>query len=270
MNVIDTARANSRRRPAIIGICGAQGSGKTTLAGALTKRLAGLAQPAASLSIDDLYLTQAKRHKLARDVHPLLATRGVPGTHDIALGIAVFDGLAKGLATHLPRFDKACDDRAPYADWDLAPQDCEVLIFEGWCVGARPQSAQELVRPVNLLEAQEDAAGTWRHFANNALAGVYQELFGRIDKLVLLAAPDFDCVFDWRMQQESDLEASLAKDAPKTMNACQIARFIQHYERLTRHILSEMPARADLVVRLDQQRRPLEIQKRRVDQHRPE
>ena len=34
-----------------------------------------------------------------------------------------------------------------------------------------------------------------------------------------------------------------------------IGVFIQHYERLTRHILSDMPAYADLTLRLDEKRR---------------
>ncbi|MBW8754513.1 MAG: kinase, partial [Sphingomonadales bacterium] len=147
----------------------------------------------------------------------------------------------------------------PPAQWERAPAATELLILEGWCVGARPQAPDALRAPVNALEAQEDVDGTWRRYANDALAGRYQALFARIDVLVLLAAPNFEIVFDWRLQQEAELRARAGPDAPGLMDAAGVARFIQHYERLTRHILAEMPARADVVVRLAADRSSLEI-----------
>ena len=206
----------------------------------------------AILSIDDLYLTKGEREVLAGTVHPLLRTRGVPGTHDVALGLRVLDGLAAGQAACLPRFDKAVDDRLPEGAWPQAGVGLRLLILEGWCVGARAQEAGELDAPVNALERDEDGDGRWRHFVNDALAGDYQTLFGRIDALALLAAPGFDVVQGWRTQQEAELRAGGGGSA--VMNDAQVARFIQHYERLTRHILDEMPGRADLVVALDAQR----------------
>ena len=130
----------------------------------------------------------------------------------------------------------------------------QVLLFEGWCVGARPQPAQALLAPVNALEEAEDPQGIWRRYANEALAGDYQRLFARIDALTLLAAPGFEVVFDWRMQQERQLRESAGTGASAVMDEAGVARFIQHYERLTRHILAEMPGRADLTVRLDRNR----------------
>jgi len=256
---VEDALTATRNRPVVIGIAGSQGSGKTTLARAAVEACKDRGLAAAMLSIDDLYLTRAEREGLARDVHPLLATRGVPGTHDGALGLAVFDALGRGEGASLPRFDKARDDRMPPDKWPKAPEQCEVLIFEGWCVGARPQRESELAEPVNDLEASEDPQCVWRHYVNDALGGSYQDLFGRIDRLVMLAAPAFDAVFDWRVQQEDELREQAGIDAPAVMNAAAVARFIQHYERLTRHMLSEMPDRADVLVRLDQQRRPVEI-----------
>ena len=246
----------------VLGICGSQGSGKSTLAKAVLQQCAEQGIAAASLSIDDLYLTKAERERLGRDVHPLLRTRGVPGTHDVALGLDVISQLDRGLPAALPRFDKARDDRTPQGEWPAAPENCRLLVFEGWCVGARPEADAALRQPVNTLEETEDADGIWRRYANVGLAGDYQRLFARIDALVLLAAPGFDVVLSWRMQQEEELRQSAGEQASDVMDAAGVARFIRHYERLTCHILSEMPDRADLVIRLARDRRPLSIERR--------
>ncbi|MBM3594326.1 MAG: kinase [Alphaproteobacteria bacterium] len=241
--------------PLVLGICGSQGSGKSTLAEAMADDLAGKGLKSAVLSLDDLYLTRAERERLAKQVHPLLITRGPPGTHDVALGIEVLDALRSGTPVRMPRFAKAKDDRCDSSAWPEVAGQCDVLIFEGWCLGARAQEPEALAQPLNELEMREDADGRWRSFINEALAGPYQDLFARIDRLVLLQAPAFEVVLDWRQEQEEDLRARLP-DAPGLMSWEQIARFIAHYERITRHILSEMPARADLVVQLDARRSP--------------
>ena len=235
--------------PLVLGLCGAQGSGKSTLAARLVEAAQERGLAAATLSLDDLYLTRAERVVLARGVDPLLATRGVPGTHDVALGLDLLARLDAGETVRLPRFDKASDDRMPEAEWDAAPAALDLLVFEGWCVGAVAEEAAALVEPVNALERAEDADGRWRRWVNARLAGDYQRLFARIDALVLLSAPDFRVVAQWRLEQE---EAGAG-----VMDAAQIKRFIQHFERLTRHILAEMPGRADLVIGLDRDRAPV-------------
>lgn len=261
LGLIEEALSGQDLRPVVIGICGAQGSGKTTLAQAAIEICHERAIAAAMLSIDDFYLTRAEREVLAREIHPLLATRGPPGTHDLPLGEAVLDALARGEAARLPRFDKARDDRMLEVDWPDAPQGCEVLLLEGWCIGARPQAESDLDVAVNELEEHEDSHAVWRRYVNAALGNSYQRFFGRIDRLAMLAAPGFEVVFDWRMQQETELQDRATNTAGEVMDAAGIARFIQHYERLTRHMLAEMPGRADLLVRLDAQRRPIEIRR---------
>jgi len=241
---------SSARRPFLLGLCGAQGSGKSTLAAALAEHLNQAGIGCATLSLDDLYKTHAARQRTAEERHPLFATRGVPGTHDVDLAFALIDALEGGHDSRLPRFDKARDDRRPEQQWETAPADTQVLIFEGWFVGARPESDVALDTPINPLERDEDGQGEWRRHANQALKGDYQRLFARIDMLVLLAAPGFDVVQGWRTQQEQQLRAQ----GGGGMDDAQIARFIQHYERLTRHILAEMPHRADLVIELDPSR----------------
>lgn len=240
----------------VVGISGAQGSGKSTLVAALAQALEAEGIAAASLSLDDLYLTRAERLELARTVHPLLATRGVPGTHDVALGLDTIAALERGEAVHLPRFDKGRDDRVPTAEWPQAPAGTRVLLLEGWCLGARPQDPSKLAQPVNAFEAEEDRDAVWRSYANERLAGLYQALWARIDLLVLLAAPGWEVVEAWREEAEAKLRAA---GAPLAMSPAGVRRFIRHYERLTRWILEEMPGRADLVVRLDEEREVLAI-----------
>lgn len=247
------------RKPFVLGICGAQGSGKSTLACAMVPPLEASGLRVAVLSLDDLYLPRIERRRLAREVHPLLATRGPPGTHDVALGLAVIAALERGEPAPLPRFDKGGDDRMARENWPRAPENCDVLLIEGWCVGARAQDEGMLGKPVNALEREKDPSCSWRRYVNAALAGPYQKLFARLDALVLLAAPGFEVVHGWRLQQENDLR-SQAGEGVAVMDGAGIARFIQHYERLTRHMLCEMPARADVVVRLGADRSPVAIE----------
>lgn len=247
------AAAAVKGKELVVGLCGAQGSGKSTMAAALKLLLEARGLSVALLSIDDLYLTREERARLAAEVHPLLATRGVPGTHDVALGLTLIDRLAQPGAVALPRFDKARDTRAPEAAWPCVEGPVDVLLFEGWCVGARPQPAAMLEAPINDLERLQDPDGRWRRFVNEALAGPYQALFGRIDLLVMLAAPSFDVVLGWRLEQEHKLRARVGGG----MDDAAVAAFIRHYERLTRHILAEMPGRADMLVRLDEARQAL-------------
>lgn len=252
--VVRARLAATPKRPLVVGLCGAQGSGKSTICAAVAGDLAADGLRVAVLSLDDLYLPRAERERLGREVHPLLVTRGVPGTHDPALGRAILGALAVGCRVSLPRFDKARDDRRPAAEWTQLPGPVDVLLFEGWCLGARPQAEGALDLPENALEAQEDTDGRWRRYVNRALAGEYQTLFGDLDLLILLAAPDFAIVRRWRGEQEEALRQA-GSGGGRVMDGASLDRFVQHYERLTRHILSEMPARADLVLRLDEARR---------------
>ena len=207
---------------------------------------------AVALSLDDFYLTHDARQRLAREVHPLLATRGPPGTHDVGMAGAAIDQLrSKGKVT-LPRFDKSTDNRTPRGTWATIASPVDVILLEGWCVGALSQGRAALATPVNDLERDEDPQGVWRAYVNDQLDGPYQTLFGRLHDLILLEAPSFEVVAGWRAEQEAKLRAHGASG----MNPAQIAHFVAHYERLTRWILAEMPGRADWVVTLDAERQP--------------
>lgn len=242
------ARAGAAGGPLIVGVSGSQGSGKSTLCRmleALLRQAHGL--HAATLSLDDLYQTRAERQDLARTVHPLFATRGVPGTHDVALGRAVLDAVrARQPDLSLPRFDKARDDRAPETEWPVIAAPLDILLFEGWCMGARPQSEADFLQPVNRLEAEEDAACLWRRHVNAQLAGPYRALFDAPDLTIMLAAPGFEAVLGWRQLQE----AKLRERTGLGMSEARVARFVMHYERITRHLLADLPGRADCVITL--------------------
>jgi D-glycerate 3-kinase len=197
------------------------------------------------------------RESLANSIHPLLATCGVPGTHDVASGERILDDLAAGRPTLLPRFDKADDRPLARQRWTAVRAPVDVVIFEGWCVGARAQTAMDLIEPINDLERERDPEMVWRMYVNQALAGSYARLFARLHRLALLAAPGFEVARSWRTEQEHALGQSLeaeGRSAIHCLSDTQVALFVQHFERLTRHILSEMPARADLTLFLDERR----------------
>ncbi|RMF08290.1 MAG: hypothetical protein D6763_10255 [Alphaproteobacteria bacterium] len=260
------AEMTGRPRPVIVGVSGAQGSGKSTLAAFLKMILeVDHRRRAVVLSLDDLYLTRAEREALAAEVHPLLVTRGVPGTHDVVMGMRTLDRLMTaeaGTRTLIPRFDKARDDRMPRQHWDRFAGRPDVILFEGWCVGALPQREGALTEPLNALERDEDPDGTWRRYVNRQLATAYPALFRRIDHLVMLAVPDFGCVRRWRTLQEQKL-AQRVGQGTRVMAAADIERFVMHYERLTRHMLDEMPARADTLLTVDRDHRISQIILRR-------
>lgn len=236
----------------LLGLCGAQGSGKSTVAAAARRLLEMRGLHVVAASLDDFYLSRAAREQLARDVHPLFVTRGPPGTHDVGLAGAALDQLRRPGRARLPAFDKAADDRRPPSEWRGVDTPADVVVFEGWCVGARPQPDADLASPVNALEAEEDGDGRWRAHVNAALAGPYRQLFARLDALAFLQAPSFEVVLGWRREQERKLIARTGRG----MTEAQLARFVAHYERLTRWMLADLPTRADLVFRLDADRTP--------------
>lgn len=239
-------------RPLLVGINGAQGSGKSTVAKFLEVLLVEHNQIGVTLALDDLYLTRAERLAAAAAVHPLFATRGAPGTHDVALAMALLDRLLAGKSAELPVFDKASDDRALETRTVAGP--VNVILFEGWCVGAAPQPEADLAQPVNALERDEDPDGTWRREVNRRLATDYAGLFARIDLLIMLEVADFAAVRANRRLQESKLGPG-----PAVMDDAALDRFLAHYQRLTEWMLADMPARADIVIGIGPDQRPTRV-----------
>lgn len=254
--VLDDALAHGAR---VYGISGLQGSGKSTLAAQLAEAAAARGLRAVALSIDDFYLDRPERGRLAREVHPLLATRGPPGTHDVALACATLDALREGRPVRLPAFDKAMDRRLPPERW-RETAGVDLAVFEGWFLGVPAQDEAGLREPVNVLERREDADGRWRRWCNAALARDYPPLWQRIDRLLFLQPPGFEVVPEWRWQQELALRA--ADPAGRGMDRDTLMRFVRHYERVSRQALRVLPARADVVVELDRARRPVALRLR--------
>ena len=235
-------------------IAGLQGSGKSTLSAQMAALAAMRGLRTAVLSIDDFYLGRRERQRLGREVHPLLATRGAPGSHDVALAIGTIDALRAGQTSRLPRFDKIADRRLPPSKWPAARAD--LVLFEGWFQKVPAQRDEDLIEPINALERDEDPDGTWRRWCNEALRRDYPPLWERIDRMLFLEGPGFEIVPEWRWQQEVTLQ--VANPDRQAMTRPQVQRFVQFFERVSRQALRTLPAIADLHVRLDATRRPLD------------
>lgn len=246
------------RRPYLLGLSGLQGSGKSTLAREMKAQADARGWPTEVLSLDDFYYSRSEREVLAHQIHPLLRTRGVPGTHEIELLLSVLAALPQAsdkLPVSYPRFDKGRDTRTAPSKWPKVIRPPKLVILEGWALGLRPQLMAALEEPVNDLEREEDPEGTWRHWVNKQLRS-YQPLWRKLDALIVLQAPSWDIVRKWRSQQEEEL---LARHAPLAMDAEAMVRFLAHYERLSRHALATLPDLADATVEYDDDRHVIAV-----------
>ena len=244
----------------IIGLSGGQGAGKSTITGILKfilKQRYGL--ELCVFSIDDFYKTKEERKKMSKDIHPLFLTRGVPGTHDINLINKTFKNLKKKFfkPVLIPKFDKSIDDRSKKSKWIKIKKPPNIIIFEGWCIGARHQKESFLKKPLNIIEKKHDRDIKWRKKVNNQLKKPYKKLFSKIDKLVYLKAPSFNHIFQWRLHQEQKLK--LTSKNKKTMSKSKIKEFIMFYERITKSMMKEFSKISDLTIFLDQKHRSIKM-----------
>jgi D-glycerate 3-kinase len=257
---------DAAKKPLVVGVNGAQGSGKTTLGDFLVHALMHeFNLNVVSVSLDDFYLTKAQRTNLAQTIHPLFKTRGVPGTHDVKLAVETFERLLSGQPTRIPRFNKAIDDRFAEDDWQQVDKPVDVIVFEGWCLGAVAQKASDLVRPINKLERVEDEQLIWRRYINQQLLNHYPRLFDYVEQWVMLKAQSFDCVYNWRLEQESKLRARMAdasdEEKKSVMSDEEVARFITFYQRITETLLDTLPAKVNYLFELDEHRRVIKDSK---------
>ena len=249
----------------ILGLSGAQGSGKSTFAQFLKLILEKKYNlKTVVVSIDDVYKTRKERIRMSKKVNKLFLTRGVPGTHDINFLINFFKHLKNrnNNIFLIPKFDKSLDDRCPKNFWHRLNTNIDVFILEGWCVGARPEiSNQNLKKPINKLEFSEDKKYIWRKKVNEHLNKDYKYLFSFIDLMIYLKIPNFSKVLDWRTLQENKIKYSLRKRSNKLkiMSVNQIKRFIMFYERITKKMLIDMPKFADIIIPIKSNHQPKKI-----------
>ena len=229
-----------RRGLETVGVGGGQGAGKSTLGRLIAEAGTVFGIRIEVLSIDDFYLTKEERLRLAESVHPLLATRGPPGTHAVGRLRDVMAALRQPGVVEVPCFDKGTDTRSGYA---LLDGDVDVVVVEGWCVGA--SAAESAIdEPINALERKDDADRRWRSHIETLLGGPYAKLNEDLETLVFLKVPSLAAVRRWRLQQEGE------RPPGQRLSAAQVDRFVEHYERITRRMLASLPSTADVVVEL--------------------
>ena len=244
------------KKTKIIGLTGGQGAGKSTISSILKiilKEYFNL--NTVIFSIDDFYKTLKERKKMSIKISPLFITRGVPGTHDTALLYKCLIGFKKlkFSKTLIPKFDKSVDDRLPKRRWQNIRKKPEIVIFEGWCVGATPQKKKDLLVPVNELEKEKDKNKIWRLRVNQELKTKYKKIFNMIDNFIFLKVPSFKHVYKWRLLQEKKLR--LSSSGKKIMTDSQIKHFIMYYERITKHMFFTLDKKAKFVIKIDNKHR---------------
>ena len=246
----------TEKKTKIIGLAGGQGTGKSTISNILKiilKEAYNL--ETVIFSIDDFYKTLKERKKMSKKISKLFLTRGVPGTHDTNMLFKCIKNLKidKFKKMNIPRFDKSIDDRSKKINWLKVRKKPNIVIFEGWCVGATAQKNKDLNLPINKLEKQKDNKKIWRQKVNSELKKSYRKIFKFIDKLIFLKVPSFKFVLKWRLLQEKKLR--ITSKGNKTMDDKQIENFIMYYERITKHMLKTFPNKVDTMINIDEKHR---------------
>ena len=244
-----------KKNPLIIGIAGGQGSGKTTISSILSLILKKYFKlKVFKISIDDFYKTKKQREILSKNKHSLLITRGVPGTHDINIMLDFFRKIKikNFKSLKLPKFNKANDDRYKKKHWYKLKSRPDVVIFEGWCVGAKPQSLRLLKKPINALEKAYDKSLKWRRFVNLQLKTNYKKLYSQLDSLLYLKVKNFNLLKKWRIKQEEKLWLkSKSRKNLKIMNKKEVINFMQTYQRITEQMFKDAPKYSSIIMNLN-------------------
>ena len=245
-----------KKKTKVIGLTGGQGTGKSTISNVLKIILKeAYSLETVIFSIDDFYKTFRERKEMSKRINSLFLTRGVPGTHDTKMLFDCIKDLKdnKFKKLTIPKFDKSIDDRSSKNEWLKVKKKPNIVIFEGWCVGAIAQKNKDLNLPINKLEKQRDKKKIWRQKVNSELKKNYKKIFNLIDKLIFLKVPSFKYVFKWRLLQEKKLRIS--SKGNKTMTDKQIKNFVMYYERITKYMLKTLPKKSDITISIDKSHR---------------
>ena len=242
-----------KKRPFFVGLAGGQGTGKTTISSLIRIILTKYFKLSVfRISIDDFYKTRKERISLSKRVHPLLLTRGAPGTHDIDMILNFFKKTKsrKFKRLKLPTFNKAIDDRFNKKKWYDLKKRPDVIIFEGWCVGARSEKNTTLKKTINLMEKTRDQKQIWRKFVNQQLKSNYKNLYSQLNCLIYLKAKNFSLLQKWRLKQERKLWVN-SKVKSKIMSKGDVLNFMQTYQRITQNMFKYMPKYASIILNLN-------------------
>ena len=249
------AKKTYNKKPYLVGLAGGQGTGKTTISSIIKIILEKYFKlKVFKISIDDFYKTRKERIALSKKVHPMLKTRGVPGTHDINMILDFFkkSKVKKFKKMKLPNFNKAIDDRFPKNKWNSINQRPDVIIFEGWCVGARAESNMTLKKSINSLERTNDQKLVWRKHVNLQLKTKYKKLYSQLNYMIYLKAKNFSLLQKWRLKQERKLWIKTKKKAShKIMSKDDVINFMQTYQRITQNMFKNMPKYASIILNLN-------------------
>ena len=249
------AKKVEKKKPFILGLSGGQGSGKTTISSIISIILSKYFKlNVFKISIDDFYKTRKIRLELSKKVHPLLMVRGVPGTHDISIMLDFFKRIKekKFKSIKLPRFNKATDDRYNKKLWYSVKRRPDVIIFEGWCVGAKAEQNYTLKTPINSLEKLKDQKIIWRRFVNKQLKSKYKKLYDQLNCLLFIKAKNFSLLRYWRIKQEKKLSLkSKRSNKLKIMSDKEIINFMQTYQRITQNMFKSVPKYASIILNLN-------------------
>jgi D-glycerate 3-kinase len=249
------AKKTNNKQPYFVGLAGGQGTGKTTISSILKIILTKYFKlKVFKISIDDFYKTRKDRISLSKKIHPMLLTRGVPGTHDINMMLSFFKSIKtkRFKSLKVPCFNKAVDDRYSKKYWHNIKKRPDVIIFEGWCVGARSEKNDSLKKSINYMEKTNDQKLIWRKFVNQQLKSKYKNLYSQLNCLIYLKAKNFNLLQKWRLKQENKLWLKSRKTSKhKIMNKGDVINFMQTYQRITENMFRMMPKYASIVVHLN-------------------
>ena len=249
------AKKANKKKPYVVGLAGGQGTGKTTISSIIKIVLEKYFKlNVFKISIDDFYKTRKERINLSKKIHPMLMTRGVPGTHDIKMMLEFFKKtkVKSFKKIKLPNFNKAVDDRSPKKNWYNINQQPDIIIFEGWCVGAGAEINKTLKKPINSIEKTNDENLVWRKYVNQQLKTKYKKLYSQLNCMIYLKAKNFSLLQKWRMKQEKKLWLKTSKkNRHKIMSKSDVINFMQTYQRITQNMFKNMPKYASIILNLN-------------------